>query len=144
MTNNVEVKGRAMALDLGERRIGIAISDELQIIASSYGVIKRKSRQEDYLRIRQISEEQKVKLLIVGLPITLGGQEGEKAAWVRDYTAELSGHLNIPIEFWDESLTTVEAEESLRLRGIRGQKAKKRIDAVAAAFILQKYLDAHA
>lgn len=142
MTDNLVVKGRAMALDLGERRIGIAISDELRIVASSYGVIKRKSRQEDFRQIRQITEEQQVTLLIVGLPITLGEQEGEKAAWVRDYTAELTDHLAIPIEFWDESLTTVEAKESLRQRGIRGKRAKNRIDAVAAAFILQKYLDA--
>jgi putative Holliday junction resolvase len=63
---------------------------------------------------------------------------------VRDYAAELGRHIDVPIEFWDESLTTVEAEASLRARGLRGKKARQRVDAVAAAFILQSYLDAHA
>lgn len=133
-----------MALDLGEKRIGIAISDPTRTIASSYGVIERKSRRADFERYRQIIDEQGVKLLVVGLPLTLGGEEGRAAAWVRDYAAELGHYVDVPIEFWDESLTTVAAEASLRARGQRGKKARKRVDAVAAAFILQSYLDAHA
>ncbi|RMG89046.1 MAG: Holliday junction resolvase RuvX [Chloroflexi bacterium] len=136
--------GRILALDLGEKRIGVAVSDPTQTIASSYGVLKRKSRREDFARIAHIVAEQKAVLLVVGLPITLSGVEGQKATWVRDYTAELSQHLDIPCVFWDESLTTVQAEQSLRMRGIRGKKARERVDAVAAAFILQSYLDAQA
>ena len=135
---------RVMALDLGEKRIGVAISDTTRTIASSYGVVKRKSRREDFDRYRQIIDEQEVTLLVVGLPVTLSGEEGRAAAWVRDYAAELGRHIDVPIEFWDESLTTVEAEASLRARGLRGKKARQRVDAVAAAFILQSYLDAHA
>ncbi len=138
-----EPSGRIMALDLGEKRIGVAVSDETRLIATSYGVIKRKSRKEDYARYRQIIEEQNITLLVVGLPVTLSGEEGQKAAWVRDYTAGLASQLDIPVKFWDESLTTVEATASLRARGKRGKKAQERIDAVAAAFILQYYLDAH-
>jgi len=136
-----ELKGRVMALDLGEKRIGVAVSDELRLIAQSYGVLKRKSRPEDFARYQAIIAEQKITLLVVGLPITLGGGESQKTTWVRDYTADLQRHLTIPVEFWDESLTTVEAEASLRVRNIRGKKAKERVDAVAAAFILQNYLD---
>jgi putative Holliday junction resolvase len=135
--------GRVMALDLGEKRIGIAVSDETRLIASAYGVIKRGARREDYQRYRRIIEEQQVKLLVVGLPITLGEREGSKAAWVRDYAAGLSDAIDIPIVLWDESLTTVQAENSLRERGVRGKKLRQRVDAVAAAFILQNYLDAH-
>ncbi len=131
-----------MALDLGEKRIGVAVSDELRLIAKSYGVLKRKSRKEDFARYQAIINEQKITLLVVGLPITLGGADSQKTAWVRDYAADLGRHLDIPIKFWDESLTTIEAENSLRQRNIRGKKARDRVDAVAAAFILQNYLDA--
>jgi len=139
-----KIAGRVMALDLGDKRIGVAISDTTRTIASSYGVVKRKSRREDFDRYRHIIDEQEVTLVVVGLPVTLGGEEGRAAAWVRDYAAELGRHIDVPVEFWDESLTTVEAEASLRARGTRGKKARQHVDAVAAAFILQSYLDAHA
>jgi putative holliday junction resolvase len=143
MTNEFTIKGRVMALDLGEKRIGVAVSDELRLVAKSYAVVKRKSRREDFARYQTIIAEQKITLLVIGLPITLGGEDSQKTAWVRDYADDLRGHITIPITFWDESLTTVEAEASLRARGIRGKKAQNRVDAVAAAFILQNYLDAH-
>ena len=134
-------QGRVMALDLGEKRIGVAVSDETRLVARSYGVIRRKSRAEDYARYAAIIEEQKVALLVVGLPLMLDGSEGEKANWTRDYAAELSNHISVPLILWDEALTTVEAEASLRARGIRGKKARQQVDAVAAAFILQSYLE---
>ena len=132
-----------MALDLGEKRIGVAVSDATRLIAGSYGVVKRKSRKEDFARYAQIIADEDVKLLVVGLPVPLGGQEGQRAAWVRDYVEQLRPHVDVPIVFWDESLTTKQAEASLRARGKRGRKIKERVDAVAAAFILQSYLDAH-
>jgi putative Holliday junction resolvase len=133
-----------MALDLGEKRIGVAISDESRIIAKAYTVLLRKSRQEDFQRYADIIAENNITLLIMGLPIPLSGVEGQRAAWVRDYTAELAQYIDIPIKFWDESFSTKQAEASLRARGRRGKKVKERVDAVAAAFILQEYLDAHA
>lgn len=137
----MESKGKVMALDLGEKRIGVAISDETRTIAKSYAVLSRKSRKEDFRRYANIVADQRITLLVMGLPIPLSGVEGQRAAWVRDYTAELAEHIDIPIEFWDESLSTKQAEASLRLRGHRGKKIKERVDAVAAAFILQDYLD---
>ena len=133
-----------MALDLGEKRIGVAVSDAARIVASGYDVIKRRSRKEDFARYVQIIIDEKITLIVMGLPIPLSGVEGQRAAWVRDYTAEFQQHIDIPIEFWDESFTTQQAEESLRARGKRGKKLRERVDAVAAAFILQSYLDAHA
>ncbi len=135
--------GRVMALDLGSKRIGVAISDLTRTIAQSYGVVKRKSREEDFARYRQILAEQKVTLLVVGLPTTAEGEDSETAVWIRDYMAEFSRQCDVPVQFWDESFTTVQAEESLRRRGKRGKKARQQVDAVAAAFILQSYLDAH-
>ncbi|MCA9945231.1 MAG: Holliday junction resolvase RuvX [Ardenticatenaceae bacterium] len=134
--------GRVMALDLGSVRIGVAISDPTRTIAQSYGVVKRKSREEDFARYQQILAEQQVTLLVVGLPTTSEGGDSDTAVWIRNYMAEFSQQCDIPVEFWDESFTTVRAEESLRQRGKRGKKARQQVDAVAAAFILQSYLDA--
>lgn len=135
--------GRAMALDLGSKRIGVAISDPTRTIAQSYGVVKRKSREEDFARYQQILAEQKVTLLVVGLPTTAEGEDSETAVWIREYMGQFREQCEVPIRFWDESFTTVQAEESLRQRGKRGKKARQEVDAVAAAFILQSYLDAH-
>lgn len=132
-----------MALDLGEKRIGIAISDPGRTIASPHLVLNRKSRADDFTRYNALIESQTVTLVVVGLPITLGGDEGQRAAWVRDYADDLGRNIDIPIVFWDESLTTVAATEALRIQGRRGRKLKERVDAVAAALILQSYLDAH-
>lgn len=133
-----------MALDLGEKRIGVAISDDSRTIARAYAVLSRKSRREDFQRYANIIDDQKAILLVMGLPVPLSGVEGQRAAWVRDYTAELAQYIDIPIEYWDESFSTKQAEASLRARGKRGKKVKERLDAVAAAFILQGYLDAQA
>jgi putative holliday junction resolvase len=141
---SLEVQGRVMAIDLGEKRIGVAISDPTRTVAKAYGVLRRKSRREDFARYAHIIAEQQVALLVMGLPVPLSGVEGDRAAWVRDYTAELQQHLDIPVTFWDEALSTQRAEESLRARGAGRKQAKQRLDAVAAAFILQDYLDAHA
>lgn len=138
-----EIKGRAMALDLGSKRIGVAVCDPTRTIAQSYGVIKRRSRVEDFERYEQIIAEEDITLLVVGLPTRIDGSDSDTAVWIRNYIEELSHRIDIPVEFWDESYTTVMAEESLRQRGKRGKQARERVDAVAAAIILQSYLDAH-
>jgi putative Holliday junction resolvase len=142
MTEFDKTLGRVVALDLGEKRIGVALSDPTRTIAAAHAVLSRKSRAEDFARYARIIAEQRVTLLVVGLPVTLGGEEGERAAWVRDYAADLGRHVGVPVVFWDESLTTVEAEAALRAQGRRGKRLKERVDAVAAALILQSYLDA--
>lgn len=131
-----------MALDLGEKRIGIAISDPMRIIASPHSTLNRKSRANDFAHYVRLIDEQQIALLVIGLPITLGGEEGQRAAWVHDYSADLGRHIDIPIVFWDESLTTVAATAALHAQGRRGRKVKERVDAVAATLILQSYLDA--
>jgi putative Holliday junction resolvase len=140
----MESKGKIIALDLGEKRIGVAISDDTRTIAKAYAVLSRKSRKEDYQRYAKIIADEKATLLVMGLPVPLSGVEGQRAAWVRNYTAELAQHIDIPIEYWDESFSTKQAEASLHARGKRGKKVKERVDEVAAAFILQGYMDAHA
>lgn len=134
--------GRAMALDLGEKRIGVALSDGSWTVARSFSVLKRSSRLMDFERIGHIVDEQGVSLLIVGLPSLPSGGEGTMAAWVRDYAADLSNHVDVEIRLWDESFSTVDAEASLRARGVRASRRRGQVDAVAAAFILQSFLDA--
>jgi putative Holliday junction resolvase len=136
-------RGKVLAIDLGEKRIGLAVSDETRTIAASYGVIMRQSRREDVARYAAIVEQEEIALVVVGLPITMDGQEGQRARWVRDYANELQRLLPVPVTLWDERFSTKQAAASLRLRGKRGKQAQDRIDAVAAAFILQDYLDAH-
>jgi putative holliday junction resolvase len=134
--------GRVMALDLGEKRIGVALSDETRTIARSHAVLPRTSRLADFEKIGQMIDEHRVTLLIVGLPIPLNGVEDDMTAWVRDYTADLGRRIAIPIEFWDESFTTAQAQASMRARGKKAKQQRQWVDAVAAAFILQDYLDA--
>lgn len=137
-----EVRPRLLALDLGEKRIGIALSDELHLIARSHSVIERTSRKADFEQIGAIAREHDVGRLVVGLPVHLDGTEGPFTAWVREYTAELAETLGLPYTFWDESFTSQQASESMRARGIRAREQRGRLDAVAAAFILQDFLDA--
>jgi putative holliday junction resolvase len=135
------MNGRILALDLGEKRIGVALSDEGRMLARSLLVFKRSSRAADFALIGRLVAEHGVTLILVGLPIRLDGVEGDKAAWARDYGTALAKELRIATEFWDESLSTVKAEASLEARGESRRKRRGRIDAVAAAVILQDYLD---
>ena len=130
-----------MALDLGEKRIGVALSDETRLIARSYAVIERSSRAADFAQIAEIVAAEGVAGLVVGLPVELDGVEGPLAQWVRDYAGALGQHLGLDIHFWDESFTSKQASASMRERGVKAREQKGWIDAVAAAFILQDYLD---
>ncbi len=132
---------RILALDLGNR-IGVAVSDARGVLARPLLVFKRSSRAADFARIAQLVAEHQVEKVVVGLPRNMDGSEGTQAAWVRDYSTALAQTLPVPVELWDERLTTVEAEDIFHAQGKRVER--ERIDAVAAAVILQSYLDAHA
>ena len=131
-----------MAIDLGDKRIGIALSDPSWKIASGFGVIKRSSRQSDFDKIGHIAEENSVLFIIVGLPTLPSGEEGSRAVWARDYASSLANALGIQVKLWDESLTTVDAEATMRAQGYGQNRRRERVDSVAAAFILQSYLEA--
>lgn len=139
---NQQKRTKYLSLDLGEKRIGIALSDELKIIAQAHTVIERTSRAADFREIGQIAAAQSVEKIIVGLPISLDGSEGSMARWARDYGSDLGQKLNIPVTFWDESFTSESAASALAQAGYSRKKMKPKIDAVAAALILQSYLEA--
>jgi putative Holliday junction resolvase len=132
--------GRILALDLGDKRIGVAVSDLTRSIARPLTVILRKSRRADFEKIIRLVGEQKVQLVIVGLPTLPSGEEGSRAKWTNDYAHDLAGHVGVRVQLWDESFSTVDAHEILRLQGKDPRRHRDRIDAIAAAVILQSYL----
>jgi putative Holliday junction resolvase len=129
---------RILGLDVGKRRIGVAISDPLEIIARPHSTIDRTRNAP--AKIAAIVEEMNVGKVIVGLPLHLSGAEGEQALDVRKFVEKLRLHVKIAIEFKDERLTTVEAEHRLADRRGDWRKRKKQIDAVAASVLLEEYL----
>ncbi len=133
---------RVLALDVGDRRVGVAVSDPLGLWARPLTVITRRSRQEDYRTIARLAREQEAARIVVGHPLSMDGQVGPQALRVERYAAGLAEHLDIPVVLWDERLSTAEAERLLHESGETSRQYRGRIDAVAAAVILQSYLDA--
>ena len=129
---------RLMALDIGERRIGIAVSDS-GILATPHSVLRRKSKKEDFTALSDLITELKIERVIVGIPYSLSGPEeiGPQARRVMRYAEALAATIPAPIEYFDERYSTVDAAAYL---STLGQK-KIAIDAAAAAVILQNYLD---
>ena len=132
---------RVLALDVGDKRVGVAISDPSQILARSLKVIQRGSRQDDCATVARLVEEYEVERVVVGYPRSLDGTVGKQAEKVERYAEGLAKTLDVPVLLWDERFSTVSAERLMREAGLRGKKKRERIDAVAAAVILQDYLD---
>ena len=132
---------RVLALDVGDKRVGVAISDPTQMLARSLKVIQRSSPENDCDTVAQLVEEYEVERVVVGYPRSLDGTVGEQAEKVERYAAGLAKALDVPVVLWDERFSTVSAERLMREVGLRGKKKRERIDAVAAAVILQDYLD---
>jgi putative Holliday junction resolvase len=130
---------RLLGLDVGGKRIGVAVSDELGLIASPVGMVRRDANAGR--EIREYAERFGATRLIVGLPVGMSGREGPQALEVRDFVQLVAPTIGLPYEYWDERLTTSIAEKSPIARGTRREKRKDQVDAVAAAIILQGYLD---
>lgn len=132
---------RTMGLDVGERRIGMAIADELGMIASPAGVVQR--GEGDLLRILETARVQGASVVVIGLPTGMSGREGPQAATVRAFAGTLASASDgsLEIVFWDERLTSAMAERALEAQGRKKNRRTGEIDAMAAAVILQGYLD---
>ncbi len=133
---------RILALDLGERRIGVAVSDPSGTIARPLGVIPRRSRAEDFAAIAALVAEHGAEQVVVGRPLTLRGEVGPQARWVEDYARALAEALPVPVELWDERYTTTTAEVILETVRPPSKRRRGDVDAVAAAVILQDFLEA--
>ena len=137
---------RVMALDVGHKRIGVALSDPGQVLASSLQVIERKGQQRDLATVVQLVRQHEVGRIIVGYPRSLNGTVGQQAKVVERYVAVLEKKLrdlslDVPVVLWDERLSTVVADRLMAEAGRKSRERRERIDAVAAAVILQDYLD---
>ena len=132
---------RILGLDLGSKTIGVAISDELHLIAQGLFTLKRKGLQQDIRELKKLIEEQNVKKLVVGLPKNMNNTLGPSAKMVLSFIEELTKSVDLPVVTWDERLSTVAAEKALLEADMSRKKRKRVIDTVAAQLILQGYLD---
>ena len=135
--------GRVMAVDLGSKRIGVACSDVTRTLASPHAVIERRgSLGADHKALRREADELEVELVIVGLPLSLDGRDGPAAKSVRTEVNALRVAFEpIPVELFDERFTTVTAHQSMMERNMKGPARRRVVDKVAAAVMLQSYLD---
>ena len=134
---------RMAALDVGDARIGVAVSDELGLTTRGVGIVERRGGVRDLEAVARLLEPYAPERLIVGLPLNMDGTEGPQAVKTRRFAERVREHTGIPIELWDERLTTVEAEETLRVTGTKRRRERGLVDQVAAAGILRSYLASH-
>jgi putative Holliday junction resolvase len=134
---------RIIGIDLGEKRIGVAVSDALNITAQSVGTIERKSIKSDFKKIEALIKEYDAGKLVVGLPLNMDGTNGRSASRAIDFVNELKKVIQIESELVDERLTTAQGERIFLEAGMSRKKRRKNLDKIAAQLILQNYLDSH-
>jgi putative Holliday junction resolvase len=132
---------RILGLDIGSKRIGVALSDMLCITAQALETIESKDTQADIRKIRELVDANQVDEIVVGVPYNMNGSEGPQAEKVKAFIQELAERIDVPVREWDERLSTVAAERVLLEADMSRAKRRKVIDKVAAAIILQGYLD---
>ena len=130
-----------MGLDVGDRRIGVALSDSLRIMAGALTVVERVTDDAALKQIIDLARENEVERMVVGMPRSMDGSLGKQAQAVQSFVDLLKERTEIPVVTWDERLSTVAAERTLLEVGMKRDKRKKRRDSLAAAIILQGYLD---
>jgi putative Holliday junction resolvase len=138
----VKARTRLLGVDYGTVRVGLAVSDAERRIASPLTTHERRGREGDERYFRKLVEEEEVGRIVVGLPVHTDGHEGQKAAEARKFGAWLAGVTGLPVSYFDERFTTVEAEGFLLAAGLTNKRRKARRDRVAAQILLQSYLDA--
>jgi len=134
---------KVLGLDIGSKRIGVAISDALGVIAQSLLVLDRKEDEKTLKDLERIVLEKEVKEIVVGLPLNMDASHGPQAKGAAAFADILREKLNIPVTLWDERMSTMEVERVMIQGGASRAKRKQKIDKLAAQIILQNYLDAH-
>jgi putative Holliday junction resolvase len=137
-------KGRILALDLGKKRIGLALSDPLGITAQGLPTLERTNLRQDMAALADLISEREVTLLLMGNPLHMSGHEGRQTAYVHEFAERLARETGVPLKYWDERLTTVEAHRVLRSSGIGIEKRARAIDKLSAVILLESYLDSGA
>jgi putative Holliday junction resolvase len=134
---------RIVGLDIGTKRIGIAVSDETGTIAQGKGIVSRTTDKEAILKIKEIATESKAEKIVVGLPLNMDGTKGERAEDSIKFAQDLEKETGLGVVLWDERLSTKEVEDVLIASSVSRKKRKKVTDKLAAQIILQNYLDSH-
>jgi len=132
---------RVMALDVGDRTIGVAVSDALLLTAQSRPTIRRKDLTSDVETLRRLAMENEVHEIVVGQPFHMNGKESPQSQKVARFVDELHKVVDLPVIFWDERLTSFEAEQHLEQMGLNWRQRREQVDKIAAMIILQNYLD---
>lgn len=133
---------RVLALDIGSVRIGVAVSDPAGCVASPIAVVDSRDFARALHALQELTEDYEPELLVVGLPLTLAGEEGPQAVSVRELAGRIAGELHLPVDFYDERLSSTEARRDLRSAGLSDREQRGNVDKVAAAIVLQGWLDA--
>ena len=132
---------RILALDHGTKRIGVAVSDELKMIAQPLEFIPAEPFADFLARLKELLREKEVELILVGMPRNMDGSYGPAALKVQEFVAALKAAVTVPIKTWDERLTSAQANRFLIQGNVRRDKRKEKVDKMAAAILLQSYLD---
>jgi putative Holliday junction resolvase len=132
---------RILAIDHGTKRMGIAISDELKMIAHPVEFILAEPFGDFLTRLKELLRDKEVEMILVGMPRNMNGSYGPAALKVQDFVAALKGAVTVPIETWDERLTSAQANRFLIEGNVRREQRKEKVDKMAAAILLQSYLD---
>jgi len=137
------MSGRLVGLDVGEKRIGVALSDGLGMTAQPIGVVERKSLDKDSARILELVSEHEIDCAVAGLPLKMNGDEGEQSERVRHFCQAFTKRTGLEVVYQDERLTTAQSERMLIDSGVSRGRRRKVIDKMAATLILQAYMDSH-
>jgi putative Holliday junction resolvase len=135
---------RVMALDVGDKTIGVAISDALLLTAQARPTLRRKNLKFDVETLRLLAKENEVHEIVVGQPLHMDGRQSAQSEKVARFAEELCKAVDVPIVFWDERLTSFEAEQHLEQMGLNWRQRRQQVDKIAAMIILQSYLDSRA
>ena len=134
-------QGRVLALDLGKKRIGMAVSDELGITAQGLDTLERQGRREDIETLRRLAVERGITRFLIGDPLHMSGDASRQGDYTREFAGELTRKTGIAVEFRDERWTSREAERAIRGAGVANKSRKPTIDRLSAVILLQSYLD---
>jgi putative Holliday junction resolvase len=132
-----------MSLDVGTKRIGIAVSDEMGITANGLETLKRSEVKKDILKLKNLTSELKIEKIVIGLPFDTDGKISKNGQLIKKFSNKLEKELSLPIDYINETFTTAEAEKYLLEANMSRKKRKKVIDKLSAVIILQEYLDQH-
>jgi putative holliday junction resolvase len=134
-------RGRVLGLDVGSRRIGLAVSDPLGITAQGLETLQRKNKRHDFAHLERVIHDYQVKEIVVGLPLRMSGAEGIQSEKMRTFAEDLQKRFRLPVHLWDERLTSAEANRLLRETELSIEKRGKAVDRMAAVLILQAWME---